>query len=65
MLLSSPTRTRMAIMVKGHVELPSDLEGIIRFHYNDHVKESVGKLVQRPKEAGFNIAAGQLAAATQ
>ena len=65
MLLSSLTRARMAIMVKGHVELPSDLEGIIRFHYNDHVKESVGKFVQRLKEAGFDIAAAQLAAAAQ
>jgi predicted nucleotide-binding protein len=37
MLLSSLTRERMAIVVKGHVELPSDLQGIIRFGYNEHV----------------------------
>jgi len=30
MLLSSLTRDRVAIIVKGHLELPSDLEGIIR-----------------------------------
>ena len=55
MLLSSLTRARMAIVVKGHVELPSDLQGIIRFGYNDHVKEVVPKLCQRLKEAGFDL----------
>src|SRR6185295_18656198 len=65
MLLSSLTRERMAIVVKGHVELPSDLQGIIRYGYNDHVKEIVPKLCQRLKETGFNIGPGQIAAAAQ
>jgi predicted nucleotide-binding protein len=65
MLLSSLTRARMAIVVKGHVELPSDLQGIIRFGYNDHVKEIVPKLCQRLKEAGFDLQPAQIAAAAQ
>jgi len=65
MLLSSLTRQRMAIVVKGHVEIPSDLQGIIRYHYNDHVKEIVPKLCQRLKETGFDLEPGQIAAAAQ
>jgi predicted nucleotide-binding protein len=65
MLLSSLTRGRMAIVVKGHVELPSDLQGIIRFGYNDHVKEIVPKLCQRLKEVGFDLSTEQIASATQ
>lgn len=65
MLLSSLTRARMAIVVKGHVELPSDLQGIIRFGYNDHVKEVVPKLCQRLKEAGFDLQPAQIASAAQ
>ena len=65
MLLSSLTRVRMAIVVKGHVELPSDLQGIIRFGYNDHVKEIVPKLCQRLKEVGFDLQPAQIAAAAQ
>ena len=65
MLLSSLTRQRIAIVVKGHVELPSDLQGIIRFGYNDHVKEIVPKLCQRLKEAGFDLRTDQIAAAAQ
>lgn len=65
MLLSSLTRERMAIVVKGHVEIPSDLQGIIRFGYNDHVKEIVPKLCQRLKEAGFDLSPSQIAAAAQ
>lgn len=38
MLLSSLTRGRMALIVKGYVELPSDLQGIIQLRYNDHVR---------------------------
>lgn len=65
MLLSSLTRQRMAIVVKGHVEIPSDLQGIIRFGYNDHVREIVPKLCQRLKEAGFDLSPSQIVAAAQ
>jgi predicted nucleotide-binding protein len=65
MLLSSLTRERMAIVVKGHVEIPSDLQGIIRFGYNDHVREIVPKLCQRLKEGGFDLNPDQIASAAQ
>ena len=65
MLLSSLTRQRMAIVVKGHVEIPSDLQGIIRFNYNDHVREIVPKLCQRLKESRFDLSPEQIAGATQ
>lgn len=55
MLLSSLTRKRVAILVKGHVELPSDVAGLIYIHFNDHVKEAVPKLVDRLQAAGFNL----------
>jgi len=65
MLLSSLTRECMAIVIKGHIEIPSDLEGIIRFEYSNHVKEIVPKLCQRLNEAGFNFNPDQVAAAAQ
>jgi predicted nucleotide-binding protein len=55
MLLASLTRERMAIIVKGHVELPSDLQGIIRFGYNEHIREIVPKLCTRLQEAGIVV----------
>jgi predicted nucleotide-binding protein len=65
MLLSSLTRSRMAILVKGYVEIPSDLEGIIRLGYNNHIKEIIPKLCQRLQEAGFELTSDQIAAAAQ
>lgn len=65
MLLASLTRARMAIIVKGHLEMPSDLQGVIHLPYNDHVKEIIPKLCQRLKEAGFDLQPGQIAAASQ
>jgi predicted nucleotide-binding protein len=65
MLLASLTRSRMAIVVKGHLEMPSDLQGIIHLGYNDHVKEIIPKLCQRLKEAGFDLNPTQIAAAAQ
>lgn len=65
MLLSSLTRNRMAICVKGHLELPSDLEGIIRFHYNEHIREIMNKLCRRLQEAGFELNSEQIMQASQ
>jgi len=55
----------MSIVVKGHIEIPSDLQGIVRFGYNDHVKEIIPKLCQRLRELGFDLDPGQIAAAAQ
>lgn len=65
MLLASLTRERMAIIVKGHLEMPSDLSGVIHLAYNDHVKEIIPKLCQRLKDAGFDLHTHQIAAASQ
>jgi predicted nucleotide-binding protein len=64
MLLSSLTRDRMALLVKGHLELPSDLQGIIRLGFNEHIREIVPKLCTRLKEAGIYIDAGKIAEAS-
>lgn len=55
MLLSSLTRERIALVVKGHVELPSDLQGIIHYGYNNHVNEIMPKLCRRFQEAGYSL----------
>jgi predicted nucleotide-binding protein len=52
MLLASLTRKRCAILIKGFVELPSNMGGVITIPFNDHVREAVPKLVQRLQEAG-------------
>lgn len=65
MLLSSLTRSRMAILVKGHVELPSDLSGVIQLRYNNHVREIIPKLCQRLQESGFELDTNKIASATQ
>jgi predicted nucleotide-binding protein len=55
MLLASLTRKRCAILTKGFVELPSNMGGVITIPFNDHVRESVPKLVQRLQETGFKL----------
>jgi predicted nucleotide-binding protein len=65
MLLSSLTRLRMAILVKGHVELPSDLSGVIQLRYNNHVREIIPKLCQRLQESGFELDTNKIASAAQ
>jgi hypothetical protein len=55
MLLASLTRERVAILVKGFVEHPSDVGGIIYFTYKDHVKEVIPKLVGRFEGAGIKL----------
>lgn len=53
MLISSIGRTNMAILVKGHIEKPSDADGILYIPFNAHVKEAVPRLANRLKESGF------------
>lgn len=64
MLLSSLTRERVAVLQKGFVEAPSDMQGFIYIPFNDHVKEIVPKLASRLQKAGFDIPAERIAAAT-
>jgi predicted nucleotide-binding protein len=60
MLLASLTRRRCAILQKGYVELPSNMGGVITLPFNDHVRETVPKLVQRLQDAGFKLDAGAI-----
>jgi len=53
MLISSIGRKNMAILVKGHIEKPSDADGILYIAFNNHVKETVPRLANRLKESGF------------
>jgi predicted nucleotide-binding protein len=53
MLISAIGRPNVAILKKGHLEVPSDAQGILYIPFNDHVKETVPKLVDRLRAAGF------------
>ena len=55
MLFAAFGRSRVAILKKGHVVVPSDAVNIIHLPFNDHVKETVPKLCDRLREAGFEL----------
>lgn len=55
MVLASLGRDRMAILKKGALELPSDVDGVLRLDFNDHVKEVAVRLATRMKKAGIEI----------
>jgi predicted nucleotide-binding protein len=64
MLLAALRRPSVVILKKGHLEVPSDVHGIIYIGFNDHVKETVPKLVERLNEAGFNLDTTAISRAT-
>lgn len=53
MLISALGRGNVAILKKGHLEVPSDANGILYIAFNDHVKETVPRLADRLRSAGF------------
>ena len=53
MLISAVGRGNVAILKKGHLEVPSDALAILYIPFNDHVKEVVPKLADRLRAAGF------------
>jgi len=55
MLIAALSRPNVAILKKGHLEVPSDADGILYIGFNDHVKETVPRLAERLNQAGFNI----------
>lgn len=63
MLISALGRPHVAILKKGHLEVPSDADGILYIGFNDHVKETVPRLVERLTQAGFIIDGGAIARA--
>lgn len=64
MLIAAFGRSRVAILKKGHVVVPSDASGIIYLGFNSHVKETAGKLCQRLREAGFELSPDAIASAS-
>lgn len=64
MLLASLTRPRVAILQKGFVEHPSDIQGILYIPFNDHVKETVPKLAGRLQAAGIALEPAKIAHAS-
>jgi predicted nucleotide-binding protein len=64
MLISALGRSNVAILQKGYLDVPSDVNGIIYIGFNDHVKETVAKLVDRLNQAGFKLDAKSIARAT-
>ena len=64
MLIAAFGRPRVAILKKGHVEVPSDASGIIYLHFNNHVREAAPKLCQRLGEAGFELNPDSIAKAS-
>jgi predicted nucleotide-binding protein len=64
MVIAALGRPNVAILQKGYIEVPSDVKGIIYIGFNDHVKETVAKLVDRLNQAGFNLDAKSIARAT-
>lgn len=63
MLISALGRPNVAILKKGHLEVPSDADGILYIGFNDHVKETVPRLAERLNHAGFKIEAHSIAKA--
>ena len=45
----------MAILKKGALETPSDVDGMLRLEFNEHVKEVAVRLATRMKGAGIEI----------
>ncbi len=64
MVMASLSRSRMVILKKGALEMPSDAAGILYIEFNDHVREIVPKLAQRLQAAGFDIDPQKIAAAS-
>lgn len=55
MVFAALGRRRMAVLKKGNLEVPSDIGGLLRLDFNDHVKEVATRLATSMKEAGIEI----------
>ena len=64
MLIAAFGRKRVAILKKGHLEIPSDASGIIYLPFNSHVKETAPKLCDRLEQAGFQLSPNLIALAS-
>lgn len=64
MLISALGRPNVAILKRGHLEVPSDASGIIYIPFNSHVKETMPKLCERLGHAGFQLGPTQITRAS-
>ena len=48
-------RKRVCCLLKGDVEKPSDIEGIVYVHFKDSVEEARYKIIKELTEAGYEI----------
>jgi predicted nucleotide-binding protein len=48
-------RKRVCCLLKGNVEKPSDIEGIVFVHFKDSIEEIQVKIMRELKEAGYEI----------
>ena len=55
MFLSKLGRERVAILHKGNLELPSDINGLIYIPFNNSIQEAKNKLAASLQKAGFFI----------
>lgn len=62
MFLSALGRERVAILHKGSLELPSDINGLIYIPFQDSVQEAKNKLAASLQRAGFYIDINSLSA---
>ena len=53
MLIAAFGRSRVAILKKGHVKVPSDASGIIYIPFNSHVKETAPKALRTSRSGRF------------
>jgi predicted nucleotide-binding protein len=63
MLLAAVGRSRVIVLRKGDVEIPSAASGIACIPFNHHVRETVPRLVVCLRDAGFKIDADTIAPA--
>ena len=64
MLIAAFGRSNVVILKKGHLEVPSDAQGILYLGFNEHVKEIVPKLVDRLRKSGFPVSASAITRAS-
>ena len=55
MVMASLGRKNMVILKKGNLEIPSDMDGILRLEFNTRVQEVVAKLAQGMSDAGIPV----------
>ena len=55
MLLGKLGRPKVAILVKGNVERPSDLGGVLYINYNESIRENGMRLITKLRESGIEI----------